>query len=80
MGYIYSPFLYDEKPREREELAMTNTVNIDAILDKVRERRGIPTKQEQARKRAVNDLLGRTERAPLRPEAQALADSIRKGR
>ncbi len=53
---------------------------VEKLLDKVRERRGMPTKASEARAAAVNGLLGRPQQQELRPGAQALADSIRKGR
>ncbi len=68
-----------EKQKDKREVTMS-TDKIDKILDKVRERKGIPTKEGEARKAAVNALIRKPQEKTLRPESQALVDAIRKGR
>lgn len=73
MGYIYSPFLYDGEPQQREELAMTDTDKIDKILDRVREKRGIKTRAQTERENAVRVLAGKQPvKKELRPEVNQL--------
>ncbi len=78
MNYIYSPFLYDGKPQDREELAMSKSQDIDAILERVQERRGIKTKAQNEREHAVQVLAGKKPaQKPLRPGVRELLDGGR---